>query len=48
MKTVPFSMRLDPALKAKLQKLADADKRSLSNFLELRLEEIAAQKGRGK
>jgi len=37
-KTLPFSMRLDPELKAKLQKLADADRRSLTNYIELVLE----------
>lgn len=48
-KTDPFSMRLDPKLKAELQKLADADHRSLTNFVELKLYEIVEQaKRRGK
>jgi predicted transcriptional regulator len=37
-KTVPMSFRLKPELKAKLQSLADADRRSLTNYLELWLE----------
>jgi len=41
-KTVPFSMRLDPKLKQELQRLADADKRSLTNFIEVQLAEIVA------
>lgn len=42
-KTVPFSMRLDPKLKAELQKLADADRRNLTNFIESQLWEIVGQ-----
>lgn len=42
-KTVPFSMRLDPDLKAALQKLADADRRSLTNFIEAKLWDIVGQ-----
>lgn len=42
-KTVPFSMRLDPKLKAELQKLADADRRSLTNYIEARLWEVVEQ-----
>jgi len=33
-KTVPFSMRLDPELKEQLQRLAIADGRSLTNYIE--------------
>lgn len=33
-KTAPFSMRLDPDMKAVLQKLADSDRRSLTNYVE--------------
>lgn len=48
-KTVPFSMRLDPKLKDDLQKLADADHRNLTNFIEVKLYEIvAAAKARKK
>jgi predicted transcriptional regulator len=43
-KTAPFSMRLSPELKAKLQRLADADRRSLTNYIEVLLEDHAAQK----
>lgn len=42
-KTVPFSMRLDPDLKEELQKMADADRRSLTNFVEVKLWEIVGQ-----
>jgi predicted transcriptional regulator len=35
MRTAPFSMRLPPDLKAKLQKLADQDRRSLTNYIEV-------------
>jgi hypothetical protein len=42
-KTVPFSMRLDPKLKDELQKLADADHRSLTNYIEVKLREIVGQ-----
>jgi predicted transcriptional regulator len=37
-KTVPLSHRLDPELKLKLQRLADADRRSLTNYIEIVLE----------
>jgi hypothetical protein len=33
-KTLPFSMRLDPAMKAELMKLAEAEGRSLTNYIE--------------
>lgn len=39
-KTEPFSMRLDAKLKQDLQKLADAERRSLSNFIEMKLYEM--------
>ena len=38
-KTLPFSLRLDPELKARLQRLADADRRSLTNYVEIVLED---------
>ncbi len=38
-------MRLDPDLKAKLQKLAENDGRSLTNYLERKLLEIAERDG---
>jgi predicted transcriptional regulator len=45
-KTLPFSMRLDPDLKAKLSKLADKENRSLTNYIEtlLRQHVEAAEK----
>ncbi len=33
-KTTPMSFRPDPELKAELQRLADADHRSLTNYIE--------------
>lgn len=42
-KTVPFSMRLPPALKAELQKLADKENRNLTNYIETKLYEIVAK-----
>lgn len=39
-KTEPMSFRLDPAVKAKLQRLADREHRSLTNFIESRLYKI--------
>lgn len=41
MKTTPFSMRLPPELKARLQEMADAERRSLSNFIETKLWDLA-------
>jgi predicted transcriptional regulator len=35
MRTAPFSMRLPPNLKAELQALADRDRRSLTNYIEV-------------
>lgn len=45
MKTLPFSMRLDSDLKAALQKLADAENRSLTNYVETLLKEAVKAKG---
>jgi len=46
-KTAPFSMRLEPDLKDELQKLADAENRSLTNFIETELRKlVAARKGK--
>jgi predicted transcriptional regulator len=42
-KTLPFSMRLDPELKAALQKLADKENRSLTNYVETQLRRIVAE-----
>lgn len=48
-RTLPFSMRMPPDLKDELQRLADADKRSLTNYIEVVLEEHVKAKGkRGK
>lgn len=42
-KTVPFSMRLPPDLKADLQKLADRENRTLTNYIETQLYAIVAK-----
>jgi predicted transcriptional regulator len=36
-RTAPFSMRLPPDLKERLQQLADRDHRSLTNYIEVLL-----------
>ncbi len=38
-KTLPFSMRLPPELKEQLQRLAERDRRSLTNYVEKALVE---------
>jgi predicted transcriptional regulator len=38
-RTSPFSMRLPPDMKAKLQKMADRDRRSLTNYIEVVLQQ---------
>jgi hypothetical protein len=40
---MPFPIRLEPALRAKLQALADADRRTLSNYILKVLEEHSGQ-----
>ena len=40
-KTAPFSMRFDPELKARLQAIADKERRSLTNLIEAKLWEVA-------
>lgn len=47
-RTLPFSMRLDPDLKAELQRLADADNRSLTNYVETVLRQHVEQRGKRK
>jgi predicted transcriptional regulator len=47
-KTAPFSIRLPIDLKEELQKLADADQRSLSNFIEVSLRRVVAEIQKGK
>ena len=42
-KTAPLSMRLDPDLKACLKKLAKNENRSLTNYIETALRELASQ-----
>jgi hypothetical protein len=41
-KTVPFSMRLCAELKQRLQELANFDRRTLTNYVELLLEDHIA------
>ena len=43
-KTAPFSMRMPPPLKDAVQKLADADKRSMTNYVEKLLADHVATK----
>jgi hypothetical protein len=47
-KTAPFSMRLDEDLKAALQKMADEDNRSLTNYIETLLRQHVADRKRAK
>jgi len=48
-KQAPFSMRLEPELKAALQRLAEADNRSLTNYVETILRQhVAESQKRGK
>jgi len=42
-RTTPFSMRLDPALKDELQRVADSDRRTLTNLIEKILMEWMAE-----
>jgi predicted transcriptional regulator len=43
LKTLPFSIRLRPELKKWLQKLAEIDRRSLTNYVEIVLEDHVAR-----
>jgi hypothetical protein len=43
-RTAPFSMRLNPELRAALLELAKADKRSFTNYIEIVLEEHVERK----
>lgn len=47
-KTLPFSMRLDADLKRDLQSLAEAENRSLTNFIETELRKIVGERKRKK
>lgn len=40
MKTESLIVRVEPELKAKLQKMADQDRRTLADFVRLQLEKI--------
>jgi len=44
MKTDTLIIRVEPQLKAKLQKMADQDRRTLADFIRLQLEKVAEQK----
>ena len=39
-KTAPFSMRLEPELKARLKRLAKKENRTLTNYIETMLREL--------
>jgi len=45
-RTEPFSMRMDPDLKRRLLKLAEAENRSLTNYIETHLWEIVREQER--
>jgi hypothetical protein len=48
-RSAPISYRIRPSLKAELERLAADDRRPLSQYIELVLEEhVAATKKRGK
>jgi predicted HicB family RNase H-like nuclease len=47
-RTAPFSMRLDPELKAALEAQAAAENRSLTNYVETLLRQAAAGKAKRK
>jgi hypothetical protein len=46
-KTSPMSHRMSASLKSELRRLAEADRRSLTNYIELVLEDHVATKKRG-
>lgn len=43
MKTESVQIRLEPHLKEKLQKMADADSRKLADFIRVQLMKVAEQ-----
>lgn len=45
-KTAPFSLRLDPMLKERLQRIANKERRSLTNLVELVLEDFVKSQER--
>lgn len=46
-KTAALSIRIEPELKAALERLASADKRSLASYVEIALQKhVDAEKGR--
>jgi hypothetical protein len=47
-RTMPFPLRLDPPLRARLQALADKEQRSLTNYLLWVLRRHAEEAERGK
>ena len=47
-KTVPLSHRLKPEVKEELQRLADAERRSLTNFIEGILLDYLEQQREGR
>lgn len=44
-KVETIAIRVTPELKGKLKKLADKDRRSLSDFIHLELEKIVKERG---
>ena len=48
-RSAPISYRIRPSLKAELERLAEADKRTLSQYIELALEaHVEAKRKEGK
>jgi predicted transcriptional regulator len=47
-RTAPFSMRLEPDLKAALERLAEAENRNLTNYVETALRQHVAQAEKAK
>jgi hypothetical protein len=50
-KTAALSVRIEPELKAGLERLAEADRRSLASYVELVLQDhvkAATKRGRGR
>lgn len=43
LRTIVLNVRVRPSLKERLQKLAEAEHRTLSNYIELALEQLAEE-----
>jgi len=47
-KTAALSLRIEPELKAALERLAEADRRSLASYVEIALQDHVDRQKRGK